>query len=113
MLSAALFEGRIMSRWRWSHVVPPAGLALAAAAVLIAPLFLPAVAEAAAWSVVVSPSPGALGNELNAVASVSANDVWAVGEFTNAFPGRTLTLHWNGTSCLGSADNWVFSETPG
>src|SRR5262249_53649888 len=69
-----------------------------AAAVLVAPLLAPAVAAAAAWSVVTSPSPGALGNELNGVASVSATDVWAVGEFTNAFPGQTLTEHWNGTA---------------
>jgi hypothetical protein len=68
------------------------------AAVLIALLLPPAAAEAAAWSVVPSPSPGALGNELNGVASVSASDVWAVGEFTNAFPGQTLTEHWNGSA---------------
>src|SRR5712692_11643852 len=62
-------------------------------AVLIALLLAPAVAEAAAWSVVPSPSPGSV-NDLNGVASVSANDVWAVGD-TNQ---QTLTLHWNGTS---------------
>jgi hypothetical protein len=81
-------------------------------AVLIPLLLTTTVAEAAAWSVVPSPSPGVLGNELNGVASVSANDVWAVGEFTNAFPGQTLTLHWNGTAWrvvkspnAGAADN--------
>src|SRR5690348_7456155 len=70
------------------------------AAVLIPLLLTTAVAQAqpAPWTVVTSPSPGALGNELNGVASVSATDVWAVGEFTNAFPGQTLTLHWNGTA---------------
>src|SRR6266571_9125918 len=62
-------------------------------AVLIALLLAPAVAQAAAWSVVSSPSPGSV-NDLNGVASVSANDVWAVGD-TNQ---QTLTLHWNGTA---------------
>ena len=46
---------------------------------LIALLLAPAVAEAAAWSVVPSPSPGSQ-NELNGVATISANDVWAVGD---------------------------------
>ncbi len=62
-------------------------------AVLIALLLAPAVAEAAAWTVVSSPSPGSV-NDLNGVASVSANDVWAVGD-TNQ---QTLTEHWNGTA---------------
>ena len=64
------------------------------AAVLLALLLAPAVAQAqAAWSVVPSPSPGSE-NELNGVASVSANDVWAVGDTDQ----QTLTLHWDGTS---------------
>jgi hypothetical protein len=62
-------------------------------AVLLALLLAPAVAEAAAWTVVPSPSPGSV-NDLNGVASVSANDVWAVGD-TNQ---QTLTEHWNGTA---------------
>jgi hypothetical protein len=63
------------------------------AAVLLPLLLAPAVAQAqaAAWSVVPSPSPGSE-NELNGVASVSANDVWAVGD-TNQ---QTLIEHWNG-----------------
>jgi hypothetical protein len=54
------------------------------------------VAQAASWQVVSSPSPGTY-NYLNAVAAVSANDVWAVG---NASTSSTLTLieHYNGTS---------------
>src|SRR6266702_6325588 len=60
-------------------------------AVLIALLLAPAVAQAAAWTVVSSPSPGSV-NDLNGVASISANDVWAVGD-TNQ---QTLTEHWNG-----------------
>src|SRR6266851_991175 len=69
-------------------------------AVLLALLLAPAVAQAqAVWSVVPSPSPGPSVNDLNGVASISANDVWAVGDFINAqdIP-RTLIEHWNGTS---------------
>src|SRR5712692_7285487 len=80
-----------MSGLRLPRIVPLAGLALAAVAVLTAPLLAPAVAEAAAWSVVTSPNAGTV-NELHAVASVSANDVWAVGEASQ----QTLTEHWNG-----------------
>ena len=60
------------------------------AAVLIPLLLTTAVAQAqvAPWTVVQSPNPLAGGNQLNGVASVSANDVWAVGV--------ALTLHWNG-----------------
>jgi hypothetical protein len=63
------------------------------AAVLLPLLLAPAVAEAAAWTLVPSPSPGSV-NDLNGVASVSATDVWAVGD-TNQ---QTLTEHWNGTA---------------
>ncbi len=51
------------------------------AAVLLALLLAPvaAQAQAAPWTVVKSPNPLAGGNQLNGVASVSANDVWAVG----------------------------------
>src|SRR5579864_1208655 len=49
------------------------------------------------WSVVSSPSPGAFSNTLSAIAVVSSNDVWAVGNSSSG--GTTLTLieHWNGT----------------
>jgi len=60
-------------------------------AVLLALLLAPAVAEAAAWSVVSSPSPGSV-NDLNGVASVSANDVWAVGESFNTTNNVLQTL---------------------
>jgi hypothetical protein len=59
----------------------------------------------AAWSVVPSPNPTPpipggppINNELYGVAAVSANDVWAVGLSSNYTTGRTLILHWNGTS---------------
>lgn len=47
------------------------------------------------WSIV--PSPG----QLYSIAAVSANDVWAVGGFSNSTQGQivdeSLTLHWNGS----------------
>jgi hypothetical protein len=64
-----------------------------AVAVLIGWLLVPAVVAAAAWTVV--PSPTVVGgSQLNAVASISANDVWAVGTAA----GQTLAEHWNGTA---------------
>ena len=56
------------------------------------------------WSVVPSPNPGHLApngyNLLSSVAAVSANDVWAVGDFVpipTHTPVATLALHWNGS----------------
>ncbi|MHB8599988.1 MAG: beta propeller repeat protein [Ktedonobacteraceae bacterium] len=46
------------------------------------------------WSIVPSPNPTDYRNELNAVAAVSATDVWAVGWDSL---GGTLIEHWNGT----------------
>jgi hypothetical protein len=53
------------------------------------------------WNRVRSPSPG--GDAiLSAVAAVSPDNVWAVGNYAfrrgNGFIGRSLILHWNGTS---------------
>jgi hypothetical protein len=45
-----------------------------------------------------SPNVGAQDNSLNDVAVVSANDVWAVGEYTTAdFVVHTLIQHWDGS----------------
>src|SRR6266567_4147557 len=68
-------------------------------AVLIPLLLAPTVAQAAAWTVVSSPNPGA-GNGLFGVASISATDIWAVGAFFNTTNNVTQTLieQWNGTS---------------
>jgi hypothetical protein len=52
----------------------------------------------AKWSIVSSPSPGAYTNILSGVAAVSANDVWAVGNYSpNGGSIPTLIEHWNGT----------------
>jgi hypothetical protein len=62
-------------------------------------LLAPAVAQAAAWSVVPSPNASPGNNELHAVASVSANDVWAVGDVViSSLSAHTLIEQWNGTS---------------
>lgn len=52
------------------------------------------------WSIVSSPNPGTADNFLNGVATISANDVWAVGHYTNNGSGytETFTEHWGGTS---------------
>jgi hypothetical protein len=50
------------------------------------------------WSVVPSPSPGALQNILFGVAAVTDTDVWAVGADQDANGlWHTLTEHWNGS----------------
>lgn len=57
------------------------------------------------WKIVSSPNvgTGTYGNQLNAVAVVSANDVWAVGfsphpTGTPLYIRQTLLEHWNGSS---------------
>src|SRR2546427_6422957 len=44
------------------------------------------------------PSPGAVVNELRAVAAVSASDAWAVGFCAGWYRSSTLILHWDGGS---------------
>ena len=51
------------------------------------------------WSVVPSPSPGALQNILFGVAAITDSDVWAVGAEQDANGlWHTLTEHWNGSA---------------
>jgi len=47
------------------------------------------------WNVVPSPNVGTGRNQLNGVAVISANDVWAVGSGTGE---KTLIEHWDGAS---------------
>src|SRR5689334_20790485 len=49
------------------------------------------------WSVVPSPNPSSSVNMINAVAAVSANDVWAVGTAPTS-TNTVLILHWNGVA---------------
>jgi hypothetical protein len=52
------------------------------------------------WTVVSTPNPGPLGQQLVAVAANSTSDVWAVGQFKINTSGvaATLTEHWNGST---------------
>jgi len=51
------------------------------------------------WSIVASPTPGASFDYLQGVAAVSANNVWAVGYYSQGeVPIGALVEHWNGTS---------------
>src|SRR5215475_14447604 len=51
------------------------------------------------FAVVASPNVGAQDNSLNDVAVVSADDAWAVGEYTTADSVvHTLIEHWDGSS---------------
>jgi hypothetical protein len=52
------------------------------------------------WKLVTGLNPGTAQNNLSAVAPISANDVWAVGYYSNSRlgnqGGKTLIEHWNG-----------------
>jgi hypothetical protein len=55
------------------------------------------------WTTVPSPNAAEDGNILHAVHAISANDIWAVGEYDsvpdpNLSSTKTLTMHWNGSS---------------
>jgi hypothetical protein len=55
--------------------------------------------DGAQWTIV--PSPNTYSSEhLYAVAAVSANDIWAVGQYFNQNPYRygALIVHWNGSA---------------
>ena len=56
--------------------------------------------DGSTWSKVSSPNPGTPGNYLKAVAAVSANDIWAVGNYDdhNNNLTRTLVVHWDGSA---------------
>jgi len=74
-----------MTRAKITHLVGPG-----AAAVTALVLLTPGMAAAqAAWTAVPSPA----GGQLNGVATVSANDVWAVGQ---TLAPLTLAEHWKG-----------------
>lgn len=67
-----------------------------------------------AWSVVPSPSPGSMNNDLRSVATISASDVWAVGS-QNSTTSQTLIEQWNGkvwkvisSPNASSSDNELF-----
>ncbi len=70
-----------------------------------------------AWSLVSVPQSGT-NSSLHGVSGVSSSDLWAVGYYvpTDGAHGRTLTLHWDGSSWsqvsspnIGTLDNTVTS----
>jgi len=85
------------------------GSIISSAAVVSLPLLLaPAAAQAqtSPWTVVASPNASAGNNQLNAVASIAASDVWAVGSADNtAGNAQPLAEHWDGMS-------WSIVATP-
>ncbi len=58
------------------------------------------------WSVVPSPSPNKIGNDLTGVTARSANDVWAVGT-----PYNTLVEHWDGSHWSVVRSNSTYGPT--
>jgi hypothetical protein len=85
-----------------------ARLLAGAAAALTMPLLLApaALAQPAPWAVVASPNASPGNNQLAAVASISASDVWAVGSADNAAGNaQPLAEHWDGTA-------WSIVPTP-
>src|SRR5262245_10662047 len=62
--------------------------------------------DGSAWLLVPSPNPGTDHDYIYG-GTGSGNDVWAVGMYNNTGgqPGRTLTLHWNGSA-------WSQATTP-
>jgi hypothetical protein len=55
--------------------------------------------DGSSWNAVPSPNPGQNGSYLTSVAAVSANDVWAVGDyFDSNYNEYTLIEQWNGSS---------------
>jgi hypothetical protein len=55
--------------------------------------------DGAAWTIVPSPNPGFLeDNVLTAVSAVAPNDIWAVGYlYPKGGSPTTITIHWDGT----------------
>src|SRR5262245_58405360 len=82
-------------------------ISLAVAAGL-SPLLLATAAQAqtAPWTVVASPNASPGNNQLNGAATISANDVWAVGSAENSLGNdQLLAEHWDGTA-------WTVVPTP-
>jgi hypothetical protein len=82
-------------------------LPLAVAAGLSPLLLAPAApAQTAPWTVVASPNASPGNNQLDAVASISASDAWAVGSAETASGNdQPLAGHWDGTA-------WSIVPTP-
>lgn len=51
------------------------------------------------WTIIPTPNPGPSHNDLNGVAAITTNDVWAVGDYYDPVAHEWLyfALHWNGS----------------
>ena len=76
--------------------------------------------DGSGWTIVPSPNSDTLQNELYGVSAISANDVWAVGNFYNTGLGahQTLIEHWDGnnwsivaSSDIGASDDFLNAVT--
>lgn len=61
----------------------------------------------ASWTVVPSPSPGAVHNVLSSIRAASATNIWATGGYDDGDNSllKTLILHWDGK-------HWTQQQTP-
>ena len=58
------------------------------------------------WSLVSSPPPGGSGGGLRSISVISANDIWAVGNYNdNSATSHTLAEHWDGS-------HWTIVPSP-
>src|SRR5262249_31150354 len=65
-----------------------------------------ALPRTAPWTRATSPNASRANNQLTAVASITASDVWAVGSAENSLGNdQPLAEHWNGTA-------WAVVATP-
>src|SRR6266702_1488292 len=78
----------------------PTGAATALTALLL--LAPAALAQTAPWTLVTSPNASPGNNQHNAVASISASDVWAVGSADTAACSTIF-----GMAAVSSADVWA------
>src|SRR4051812_11328795 len=67
------------------------------------------------WNVVSSPNPSTGDNALQALAAISASDVWASGYDSGPFGDTALIEHWDGNAWsvvpgadLGTQANWLY-----
>src|SRR5581483_4280598 len=91
------------------HILALTCVCLGIAAVLLFRVNSHAVAASASscgsWNVVASPNNGT--SVLSGIATIAANDIWAVGSSSpsNKIYSKTLIEHWDGT-------NWSIIKSP-
>jgi hypothetical protein len=98
-------QASLLARKTRTPTPKPTGIPTSTSVPYATPTPGPTTTIAGTWKIVSSPNvgTGTFGNNLNAVAVVSANDVWAVGfspdpSGTPLYIHRSLIEHWNGSS---------------